>query len=124
MGQLLSIDMEENKVNSKNAELTGWCSTLVFAKSCEYQDVADAIRAGYSVAMERIEGEMPRCFSDIRLAQYAIFLQKWYFPMHDVLCAAEGALMLRVLSGDTFAREALKSLHGSIARYQKSVFGK
>ena len=118
------FDMEENKINSKNAELTGWCSTLVFAKSCEYQDVADAIRAGYSVAMERIEGEMPRCFSDIRLAQYAIFLQKWYFPMHDVLCASEGALMLRVLAGDTFAREALKSLHGSIARYQKSVFGR
>ena len=116
--------MDENRVDSRNAELTGWFSTIVFARSCAYQDLADAVRNGFSAALERIEGEMPRCYSSLRLAQYGLFLQKWYFPMHDVLCAAEGALMLRVLAGDENARQALKSLSGSVRRYQESVFAR
>jgi hypothetical protein len=32
--------------------------------------------------------------------------------------------MLRVLSGDSMAAEALKQLRGSVQRYQAQVFGK
>ena len=77
-----------------------------------------------SVAAEEIEGEMPRVYSTFRLSRYASFLQRWYFPMHKTLCAVEGALMLRVLSGDSMAAEALKQLRGSVQRYQAQVFGK
>lgn len=114
----------EQFVNNLTADLAGWYSTVVFAKSCEFADIAEALRNGMSVAAEEIEGEMPRVYSTFRLSRYASFLQRWYFPMHKTLCAAEGALMLRVLSGDSMAAEALKQLRGSVQRYQAQVFGK
>lgn len=115
--------LDSCRIGSQDADLAGWYSTIVFAASCDHPALADAIKKEYSVAAEEISGEMPRVFGSLRLCQYASFLQRWYFPMHKVLCKSEGALMLRVLAGDTGAEEALKQLRGSIARYQKQVFG-
>ena len=116
------FEVAENKVASTNGPLAGWYSTLVFAKSDDFEDIADAIRCGRSAAVEKIEGETPKVWASLRLAQYGSFLLRWYYPMHDVLCADEGALMLRILYGDPNAAAALRSLHGSVANYQKTAF--
>ena len=42
--------------------------------------------------------------------------------MHDTLCADEGALMLRVLSGDTKAQIALDALRGSVKEWENNAF--
>ena len=75
-----------------------------------------------SAAVEKIEGESLRVYSSFRLTKYATFLMRWYFPMHDVLCADEGALMLRVLAGEEGARKALTALLGSVEAYRSGAF--
>ena len=117
-----SFEVDENKVGSQTKDLAGWYSTLVFAKSCELKYLHESIRKGYSAAVETIAGCQMRVYSDFRLTKYATFLMKWYFPMHDTLCENEGALMLRVLSGDTKAQEALTSLHGSVKEWEDNAF--
>lgn len=116
------FEVDEQKVNSETKDLAGWYSTLVFAKSAELSDLHDAIRKGYSAAVEKIEGDQLRVYSDFRLTKYSTFLMRWYFPMHDTLCADEGALMLRILAGDTKAQAALTSLHGSCRAWEESAF--
>ena len=116
------FEVHENKVGSQTKDLAGWYSTLVFSKSCNLNDIQDSIRNGYSAAVEKIAGCQMRVYSDFRLTKYATFLMRWYFPMHDTLCENEGALMLRVLSGDTKAQEALTSLHGSVKEWEDNAF--
>ena len=116
------FEVDEHKVNSQTRDLAGWYSTLVFAHSAELHDLHDSIRKGLSAAVEKIEGDQLRVYSDFRLTKYATFLMRWYFPMHDTLCADEGALMLRVLSGDTKAQIALDALRGSVKEWENHAF--
>ena len=116
------FEVEENKVGSLPRDLAGWYSTLVFAPSAELADLHAGIRQGFSAAVEKIEGGQLRVYSNFRLTKYATFLMKWYFPMHDTLCADEGALMLRILAGDAKAQEALNALNGSVKAWENSAF--
>lgn len=117
-----SFEYDENKIASQPCDLAGWYSTLVFADSDSKDDLVRAIRAGYSAAVEKIAGESLRVYSNFRLTKYGTFLMRWYFPMHDVLCENEGALMLRVLGGDESAKNALAALPGSVEAYRENAF--
>jgi len=117
-----SFESDENRIGSCNRSLAGWYSTMAFSVSDSKDDLVKAIRGGYSAAVEKMEGETLRVYSSFRLTKYATFLMRWYFPMHDVLCADEGALMLRVLAGDESARIALNALRGSVNAYRENAF--
>jgi len=116
------FEVSENRVGSMTGGLAGWYSTMAFAASDSRDDLVKAIRAGYSAAVEKMSGETLRVYSTFRLTKYATFLMRWYFPMHDVLCADEGALMLRILGGDARAAKALPALRGTVAEYREESF--
>ena len=118
------FEVDEEKVNSSSRELAGWYSTIVFSPSLELTDIHNSIRKGFSVAVESMEGSSVKVFSDFRLTKYATFLLRWYFPMHNTLCADEGALMLRILSGDSKAQVALNALRGSVKAWEDSAFAR
>ena len=118
------FEVDEEKVNSSSRELTGWYSTIVFSPSLELTDIHNSIRKGFSAAVESMDGSSAKVFSDFRLTKYATFLMRWYFPMHNTLCADEGALMLRILSGDSKAQVALNALRGSIKAWEDSAFAR
>ena len=110
--------------DSRDCDLFGWYYTVVLAKSNTVEDLIDGIRNFRSCAVSCIEGETPRVYGPFRMVRYVNFLLREYFPMHDTLCATEGALMLDHLAGDAKAAGALKQLKGRTADYMEASFGK
>jgi len=89
-----------------------WFYTIVFAPSCEYDDLAQSIRGSYSVAMEYISHDRPRPVGPRRLVQFALFCEREIFPMHDELCLEEGRLMQAYAAKDDSALELLAKMQG------------
>ncbi len=119
-------DSHGTEKDSETEALAGWYSTLVFARSDHFSDLADAIRCGNCVAVRKVgtTGE-PGIYGPLRLVRYAAFLWENYFPVHDEMCAVEGALMREVLGGGIAAvpaREALAALSGRTAAYREACF--
>jgi len=98
----------------ERGELFGWYYTIVFARSPEFVDVREAIRAGQCVAVEAVSGEFPRLYGPFRLVQFAYFLMREVFPLHDELCQEEGRLMRSHAAGDASAADALGALSGRV----------
>lgn len=71
--------------------------TIVFAKANAKEELFEAIRNQYSVAVESRYGESERIHGNYRLTSYARFLLSEYFPLHDALCYEEGRAMLGYL---------------------------
>lgn len=91
--------------------------TIAFADALDSACVCQAVRDGFSVAIDHMPGEQPRVYGSFRLVKYARFLLENYFPVHDSLCFEEGRLMRDFINGDESARAALEALHGRTARY-------
>ena len=97
--------------------LNGWYYTVVLAPSPDYPAVRDAIRAGYSVAVESLpNAPAARPYGPFRLVKYVSFLQREVFPAHDALCAEEGDAMLAHVAGDQDAVTRLQTLQGRVAQ--------
>jgi predicted metal-dependent phosphoesterase TrpH len=105
----------------ERGELFGWYYSIVFAERNERGSLAGAIRGLRSVAVEQSPGEFPRIYGPFRLVRFAHYLLREVFPLHDVLAAEEGSLMLRWLDGDRGAAEALAALAGRTARLYRSL---
>jgi len=105
-------------------ELFGWFYTLVFAKSCTFDDVKNAICSCFSVAVEKLPGREYRVYGPLRLVKYALFLLKEYFPLHDALCAEEGKLMMDYIKGDVDAPDKLAKLSGRTTAWRVNCFGR
>jgi len=98
--------------------------TIIFANEPGFSGFADAIRNGYSVAVDNYDqGPTIRVDGTYRLVKYAIFLLDQYFPHHDDLCFEEGVLMRRAYLGDETALQSLKQIHGRVACFRKRFFG-
>ena len=91
-------------------------STIVFAKDMELSSIIDAIKGGYSVAIEKQTGEEERVYGKYRMVKYARFLIDCYFPLHDEWCVEEGVLMREYIMGDKDAGAALTSLSDRVAK--------
>jgi hypothetical protein len=104
-------------------ELAGWYYTILFAPSPELPDVIQGIKDLYSVAVEALPGETARAYGPLRLVQYALFLMREVFPLHDELCREEGRLMLAYASGDPGAEAALGMLSGRTTVLYNQVWG-
>ena len=105
-------------------ELMNWYGTIVFAKSSSLEDIKDAITNYRSVAYETIRDESPRVHGEFRYVAYAYFVLREIFPIHDLHCSAEGALMYRLSIGDDSVKPVLASLKGTCDRYMDEIFGK
>ncbi len=94
--------------------LFGWCWTIVWSEERSQASIHAAIRSGYSVAVEAMEGEVPRAYGPFRLVKLALFLMREVFPAHDALCEEEGEAMLSHLRGESSARERLEKTAGRV----------
>lgn len=113
-----STDSHGSTEHNRNALI---CSTIVFAKENTTEELIDAIKNKYSIAVDTISTEY-RLVGDFRLMKYASFLMENYFPIHDLACKAEGYYMNRYIAGDTRAKEILKAMKGQIPEMQKKYF--
>lgn len=80
------------------------CSSIVFARANDRASVVQAIRSGYSVAVDTISAEY-RLVGEYRLQKYAAFLMENYFPLHDRLASVDGEVMREYCMGEANAEE-------------------
>jgi hypothetical protein len=107
-----------------NANWFNWTSTVVFAPDSSREAIINAVKDGYSAALEHEPGEQPRAHGTYRMASYAMFLLRDYFPLHDELCFEEGRAMKGWLCGEQDAREILSLLKGRTQRLLDRCFTK
>jgi hypothetical protein len=97
-----------------SGKLFGWFYTLIFAESCEFEDLKESLLTGLSVAVKELVDECPEVYGEFRLVKYSDFLIREFYPAHDIACAREGENMLSVLAGDSQGIEHLKLFKGSV----------
>lgn len=107
----------------ERGELFGWYYTIVFAPSLEIEDLIEAVKAGYSVAVEALPGEAARAYGPFRLVKFALYCLREIFPQHDGLCAEEGRLMLSCAAGETDAADRLAFFTGQTAAWFERYWG-
>jgi len=113
-----STDSHGSTVNSAGHKIA---STIVFAHANTREELIDAIKDKYSVAVDTISDEY-RLVGDFRWIKYGSFLMENYFPLHDLACRAEGYYMNRYIAGDKRAADILRDMKGQIPEMQKKYF--
>ena len=98
--------------------------SVAFMKEASLSGFAEALRGGYSAAVERFEDAPEHVAATYRLTKYVAFLLDWYFPFHDELCFEEGRLMRDAYLGDETALALLSRLSGRVRKYQERFFGR
>lgn len=101
--------------------LFGEVETVVLAKENKEKEILCAIKDGYSVAIEKVPGELPRVHGTYRMVKYVRFLLWYYFPEHDELCFEEGRLMRELACGDFSAKDALVPLADRTRKHAERV---
>jgi len=97
--------------------LFGWYYTITFAAGYDEENFKQAIRDGYTVAVEQLPGQEPHAFGSFRLVKLAQFVMREVFPRHDQLCRQEGLDMLGALAGDQKCIDALEKAKGQVQAY-------
>ncbi|MBQ7642354.1 MAG: hypothetical protein IJS67_00480 [Clostridia bacterium] len=98
--------------------------TVIFAPDPSFEGFSDAIKKGYSVAVESYGGAPEHVVSSYRLTKYALFLLDEYFPLHDELCFEEGRAIKEAYLGDEDALNMLKSITGRVKKFTDKFFGR
>ncbi len=118
-----STDSHNSNPTNRNALI---CSTIIFAPRNTREDLLEAVRSFRSVAVDTISREF-RLVGDFRLVQYACFLLRHYFPLHDELCFEEGRAMKQYVTGSgeekQEALQVLNAIHGRTQRMRRKYFG-
>ena len=107
-----------SSINNENAYVA---STMVFSPTNEREAIIDSIKNFYSIAIDGISKEY-RLVGDFRLARYANFLLKDYFPLHDDLCYEEGRAMKDYACGIEGAKETLEFISGRMKKQREKYF--
>ncbi len=113
-----STDSHGSTDRNRNSRI---CSTIVFSKANKTKDLNEAVKKGYSVAVDTISAEY-RVVGDFRLAKYASFLMENWYPLHDRLCAPQGTYMREYVQGNSSAEDILKSLKGQVPALMAKFF--
>ena len=125
MGRQIPIVGSSDSHGTDPASYFGVGQTVVLSKDTKYESITDAIKDGYSVAIEKMYGEEERVYGSYRMVKYVRFLLDYYFPAHDELCVEEGILMREYALGDDEAGERLAALSGRVERHMnKALRGK
>lgn len=104
-----------------NSEGSHVCSTLIFSPENERTALVSSVKDFYSVAVDTISREF-RLVGDFRLAKYACFLLKEFFPLHDELCYEEGRAMKDYVCGVQGAEEILRAISGRMKAQREKYF--
>lgn len=96
-------------------------STIVFAKENKTEAIKDAVKKGFSVAVDTISREY-RLVGGLRLVKYASFLMENWYPLHDRLCRAQGTYMREYAYGNPGAEKILLSLKGGVPEMTSRFF--
>lgn len=96
--------------------------TIVFAKSCEKEDIKLSIMNKYTVAIDSYDGNDYRTHGSYRLTRYARFLMENYFPEHDELCFEEGIQMKYYALGKENSVKHLELLKGRTKKFLEHCF--
>ena len=96
-----STDSHSSCSSNRNWDI---CSTILFAKTNTREDILQAVKDKYSVAVDTISKEY-RLVGEFRLQKYACFLMENYFPIHDKQAAIDGELTYRYAIGNATKEE-------------------
>ena len=97
--------------------------TICFAKDKTVDGVIDAIKSGYSVAVETTGVEYSseyRAYGSFRLVSYAQYLLSHYFPKQTRLCEGEGIAMRAYTIGE--CDKELIELHARLVEEHRQRF--
>ena len=87
--------------------------------------MVDAVKAGYSVAVEAVGDEYNRqfrCYGSLRMVTYANFLLKTYFPVMQRICQGEGAAMRAYAMNDAPA-QLIELQSAQSEKFRRRFFG-
>lgn len=96
-------------------------STLVLARENTRESLVEAVRAGRTAAIDTL-GTPIQIIGSFRLVKYADFLFDYFFPLHDVLCREEGALMKGYVTGDSRAEKTIRCISGRMKEQREKYF--
>ena len=91
-----STDSHSSTPSNRNWDI---CSTIVFAKSNTREDILNAVREKYSIAVDTLSKEY-RLVGEFRLQKYGAFLMERYFPIHDKQAFLDGEMMYQYANGN------------------------
>lgn len=100
--------------DAHGCEGIGLNCSIVFAAANTLEGIITAVRSNRSVAVERVPGEFPAAFGDRRLVAFAYYLRREYFPAHDDICRAQGALMFDAITTGAVNHEAMAALNSKM----------
>ncbi|MCR5263995.1 MAG: hypothetical protein K6D94_08985 [Clostridiales bacterium] len=98
--------------------------TVIFALDPSFGGFAEAVKGGYSAAVESYEKAPEHIIASYRLTKYTAFLFERYFPLHDELCFEEGCSMRDCYLGSGNSRDILSVLNGRVKRFTDRFFGR
>ena len=98
--------------------------SVIFAKDDSFGGFAEAVKNGYTAAVESYENAPAHVIATYRFTKYTVFLMETFFPLHDALCFEEGRLMREAYLGDGQALDALRMLSGRVRRFTDRFFGR
>ena len=86
-----------------------------------FEAIAGAVRAGRSVAVKALPGQMPEAFGDFRYVRLCAFLFGRVFPGHDRICEEEGEWMRQAVFGRQESFDQLKEPSRRILDYYDNL---
>ncbi|MBP3323923.1 MAG: hypothetical protein J6M16_06990 [Clostridia bacterium] len=98
--------------------------TIIYSKTPDFEGFKEAVKGGYSVAVDNYDGAPDHVVGTYRLTKFAIFLLSEYFPIHDELCFEESRLMKEAYLGDGEAIKLLSFINGRVKRFTDKFFGR
>ena len=108
--------------HNQNVPYFGKVFTVIFAKACDVDSFAAAVKAHRSLALRNVHHEQYLIFGPPRLMKYQQFLELYYWPGHDKLCRKQGELLLKRAAGDTSVQPEVEKLAKEIDAYRESCF--
>lgn len=100
-----STDSHGSTSENRNWDI---CSTIVFAKANQRQEIISAVKDKFSVAVDTISKEY-RIVGEFRFIKYASFLLERYFPIHDKQAYLDGEITRQYALGNA-TKEEVESL--------------
>ena len=108
--------------HDQRAEYFGKVYTVIFAKACDVESFAAAVKSRMCVALRSPATIQYFCVGPVRLMKYQQFLERAYWPGHDALCRKQGELLLKRAAGDLSVQPEIEKLAAEIAAYREACF--
>ena len=86
--------------------------------------VFGAVDDGFSVAAERLNNSPARIYGNFRIAKYAHFLLKNYYPKQEELFSASGMLIERYLVYGEDTKDLILQIEEKIENVKNEFFGR